>query len=60
MKTYVLTSGAVFGLLTAAHLWRIFAEDPRLAQNTFFVGITAAAAGLSLWAGVVLWRSSRS
>ena len=30
MKAYIMTTGAVFGLITLAHLLRIIAEGPRL------------------------------
>ena len=33
MKTYVMTTGAVFGLITLAHILRIIAEGPRLAKD---------------------------
>jgi hypothetical protein len=33
MKAYVMTTGAVFGLITLAHILRIVAEGPRLASN---------------------------
>jgi hypothetical protein len=52
MKAYVITTGAVFGLLTLAHLARVFAEGPRLAADPWFVLVTVAAAALCLWA----WR----
>ena len=58
MKAYIMTSGVVFGLLTVVHLWRIIAEWPRLVRDPWYILITAAAAGLSIWA----WRllSSRA
>ncbi len=37
MKAYVITTGAVFGLLTLAHAWRVIAEDPHLATDPWFV-----------------------
>ena len=60
MKAYVITTGVVFGLLTLAHIWRVFAEDRRLATDPAFVIITVAAAALCLWAWRLLRRSSRS
>ncbi len=54
MKAYVITTGAVFALLTLAHLLRIIMEWPHLAKEPFFLLITVAAAGLSLWAWRVL------
>ena len=55
MKAYVITTGAVFGLLTAAHIWRAIDEGPHLASDPWFLLITVAAAALSLWAGRLLW-----
>ena len=60
MKTYVITTGTVFGLLTVAHVWRALEEGQHLATDPSFVLITVAAAALSVWAGSLLWRSSRS
>jgi hypothetical protein len=60
MKAYVMTTGIVFGLLTLAHIWRAFAEGPRLATDPSFFLITVVAAGLSVWAWRVLRLSSRS
>ncbi len=55
MKAYVMTTGAVFGLLTLAHLWRAIEEGPRLATDPWYVLITVAAGALCLWA----WRLLR-
>jgi hypothetical protein len=60
MKAYVMTTGAVFGLLTLAHIWRVIEEGPHLATEPWYVLITAAAAALCLWAVRLLWRSPRS
>jgi hypothetical protein len=59
VKAYLVTAGVVFGLLTLAHVWRIIVEGPHVA-NPWFILITLVAAALSLWAWLVLWRSSRS
>lgn len=56
MKAYVMTSGAIFGLITLAHVWRVFEEGPRLATEPWYVLITLAAAALCLWA----WRVLRA
>ncbi|MBA2707900.1 MAG: hypothetical protein H0U59_08870 [Gemmatimonadaceae bacterium] len=58
MKAYVATTGVVFGLLTLAHLWRVVAEDRNLATDPWYVLITVAAAGLSLWAWRVLRKTT--
>jgi hypothetical protein len=49
----------VFALLTLAHILRIIAEGPHLAKDPFYVLITAAAAGLCLWAWRLVWLSKR-
>jgi hypothetical protein len=60
MKAYVMTTGAVFGLLTLVHLWRIMVEGLHLATEPFYVLITLAAASLCLWALRLLMVSKRS
>ncbi len=60
MKAYVVTTGAVFGLLTLAHIWRILEEAPNLATNPWYVLITVAAAALCLWAWRLVRLSTRS
>jgi hypothetical protein len=59
MKTYVMTTGSVFGLLTLVHIWRIF-EERHLATEPSYLLITAAAGVLSFWAWRVLRLSARS
>ena len=36
MKAYVITTGAVFGLITLAHILRVVAEGPRLRVGSVF------------------------
>jgi len=60
MKAYVITTGAVFGLITLAHIWRVFAEGPHLAKEPWYVLLTVATAALCVWALRLLWRSPRS
>ena len=60
MKAYVITTGAVFGLVTLAHIWRAFAEGRRLATDPWFILITFATAALCFWAWRLLRLSSRS
>ena len=55
MKSYVVTTGALFGLLVLAHVWRAIEEGPHLAKDPWFVFFTLVAAGLTLWA----WRLVR-
>jgi hypothetical protein len=59
MKAYVMTTGAVFGLITLAHILRVVAEGPRLVSEPFFVLITVLSTALCLWAWRVL-RLTRS
>jgi hypothetical protein len=60
MKAYVLTTGAVFGLLVVAHIWRVVEEGVALAKNPAYIFITIAAAALSFWAWRLLRLMSRS
>ena len=55
MKAYLLTTGTVFTLVTAAHVWRVVAESAALARDPGFIALTIAAAALSVWA----WRLLR-
>jgi hypothetical protein len=58
MRAYVITTGTVFGLLTLAHLARMFAEDGFAVDPAYWV-ITAIAAALCGWAVYVLRRAPR-
>jgi hypothetical protein len=60
MKAYVITTGALFGLLALVHLWRIVEEGMRLASDPGFIIATAVAAALCLWSWQVLRRAGRS
>lgn len=59
MKSYVIATGALFGLITIAHIWRIIAEWPHLAKNPWYLLLTLAAAALCLWACRLLKPSPR-
>ena len=54
MRTYVLAAGAVFALITLAHVARLFVE-PHLATDPWFLSMTVIAAALAICA----WRVSR-
>ncbi len=56
MKTYVVTTGTVFGLLVIVHLWRIAEEGAHAAGNPWFLLVTVISAALSVWA----WRLVRT
>ena len=60
MRPYLIVTGAVFGLITVAHIWRIIVENPHLAVEPWFVLLTLVTAGLCLWALRLLWRLPRS
>ena len=60
MKSYVMTTGVVFGLLTLVHIWRAIVEGPHLPTDPSFVVITLTAAAFSAWAFRLLWISSHS
>jgi hypothetical protein len=60
MKAYVMTTGAVFGLLTLAHLLRLIVEGRHVATNPLFVLFTIAAASLCFWAWRLVRHSTRS
>lgn len=56
MKTYIVTTGILFALLTLAHLLRIVYESRALAGDPWYVLITAATAALSVWAWLLVAR----
>jgi hypothetical protein len=56
MKAYIVTTSAIFGLLTLAHIWRLIAENPRLASQPAYVLITIASAALCVWGARLAWR----
>ena len=55
MRAYVITTGALFGLLTIAHIVKIILER-RLVPDPVFIIFTLISAGLTIWA----WRVLRS
>lgn len=60
MRGYLLTSGAIFGLVVLAHVLRIVAEGPHMLRDPWYVLTTVAAAALCLWAFRLLRVSARS
>jgi hypothetical protein len=60
MKAFLWTTGIVFGLITVAHVWRVVAESRALAKDPWFLLISVAAAGLSIWAFRLLRVSTRT
>ena len=57
MKAYVITSGAIFALITIAHIAHM-AMETHVLREPFFLVLTLLAAALSIWAFVVLRRVS--
>jgi hypothetical protein len=58
MKAYLITTGILFGLLTLAHVWRVF-EEGHLAKDPWYIVITIIAAAMSAWAFSLLRPSTR-
>jgi len=56
MRTYVVTTGILFGLVTGAHLLRMVSESRALATDPGYLILTAAAAALCAWACVLIIR----
>jgi hypothetical protein len=50
MRSYVVTSGTVFGLIVLAHIARAVAEGLVTLSDPWFVGSSIVAAGLAAWA----------
>ena len=57
MRTYVLVTGIIFGLIVVAHTWRAFAEGH---LHTEVVVLTALAAALCGWAVRLLLQRPRT
>jgi dolichyl-phosphate-mannose--protein O-mannosyl transferase len=58
VKAYLMVTGAVFGLLTVAHVWRAIVESGLIAREPWFILITALSAALCIWAFTLLRRSA--
>lgn len=54
MKSYVIATGVLFGILTLVHVWRM-AVEPHLASDPWFILATVISAALCLLA----WRLAR-
>jgi hypothetical protein len=57
MRAYVITTGVLFGLLTIAHIWRVFSHERHLVTEPVFVAVTIITAALCVWAVFLLRRS---
>ena len=59
MKAYIITTGAIFALITIAHIVRLVLESTRVLTEPIFVLFTILSAALVIWAVALLRRSSR-
>lgn len=50
MRAYLITTAAVFGLITVMHVWRVLEEGTYLMKDPGFLLMTLASAGLCIWA----------
>jgi hypothetical protein len=53
-----MATGAIFGLVTLAHLWRM-AIERHLATEPWYILTTIAAGALTFWAWHLLRRAGR-
>jgi len=58
MKSYVITTGTIFGLITLAHLVRVLFE-PQQATDPFFILLTLTTVLLCTWAWRLIRYSAR-
>ena len=58
MKAYLLTTGALFALLSVLHVWRVAAEWPHADKGSVagMAALVVLTAGLAFWA----WRLLRA
>lgn len=54
MRTYLMTTGLLFGSIAVLHIWRVIVE-PHLATHAWYLLLTLLAAALAVWA----WRLFR-
>jgi hypothetical protein len=59
MKCYLITTGSIFAVMTALHIWRVIAEWPRHTSPAplFILGMIALIAipgALAVWAFTLL------
>ena len=64
MKAYLITTGSLFGLMTAVHIWRAIAEwNGKAVEPLFLLGMGALVVlpgALSWWAWWLLRNSNRA
>lgn len=59
MKAFIVTAAVAFGLLTLAHIARLFEEGTHLLREPVFFGTTIGSAAICAWAIVILRRGIR-
>ena len=59
MKAYLVTTGALFLLLTVVHVLRAF-QETNLSRDPWYILITVTALALGLWAMSLLRKSART
>lgn len=59
MRAYLITTTVIFGLVLAAHIWRVFAEHIGIGREPWFFALTAFVAVLFVWGVRLSTRSSR-
>ena len=59
MKAFIVTAAIAFGLLTLAHIARVFEEGAHLLRQPIFLGTTVGSAAICFWAIVILRRGIR-
>jgi hypothetical protein len=55
MRAYLITTGALFVLITAAHIWEMVDRSRIFAGDFVVIGLSA---GLAVWAWRLLRRAS--
>jgi len=60
MKAYIVTTGAAFGLLTLAHIARMFEEGAHLIKQSVFLLTTVGSASVRVWAIILLKKLRHS
>jgi hypothetical protein len=57
MRLYIITTGAIFALITVAHILRLASESHVLKEPLFLL-LTILSAALTVWSLIVLRRVS--
>jgi hypothetical protein len=60
MKAYLITTGAAFALIFAAHVARISAEGVHLVKEPIFLGTSLLSLAVGIWAWRLLRRMPRA